>query len=290
MRTAVVTPSYEADFERCRLLCDSMDVRLTGQWTHYILVEQRDLAKFAALKGPRRVIVDERELLPDWLRPFPDPLSLGKRRIWLGLHAPPMRGWHMQQLRKLGVGRLLQEEAMFFADSDVVLTRSFDPANLWDGDKMRLYRQDNTVTADMHKHIKWIATSSRLLGRQDKVVEPPFPDYVNTLIGWRTDTLNAMLDHIEQANGVNWMRAIGKSRDISEAMLYGCYVDEILGGQGHVHTSKALCHVMWFREGRQRNHRELLDFMAQMEPHQIGIGVQSFIGFSAQQVRQAVLP
>ena len=55
MRTAVVTASYAADFERCRLLGDSMDARLEGDWTHYILVERRDLERFSALSGPRRV-------------------------------------------------------------------------------------------------------------------------------------------------------------------------------------------------------------------------------------------
>ena len=290
MRTAVVTASYAADLERCRLLCDSMDVWLQGDWTHYILVERRDLKLFRALVGPRRVVVDEREILPDWLRPFPDPLSFGHRRMWLGPHAMPLRGWHVQQLRRLGMGRLLDEPAIFSADSDVALLRTFDPAGLWQGDRLKLYRRDNAVTAAMADHLRWVERTDALLGRAGETGPPPHHDYINTLIGWRTDTLRALLEHVENVNGENWMRAIARSRAISECTLYGRFVDEVCEGAGHVHTDRALCHVMWNGDGRAPQSGDIAGFLAGMEPQQIGIGIQSFIGHDLADIRRAVLP
>ena len=91
---AVVTASYAPDFERCRLLCETLDRHVSGAAHHYILVEHRDVALFRQLETDRRTVVDERDLLPRWLRAFDDPLSLFRRRVWLSLKTQPLRGWH----------------------------------------------------------------------------------------------------------------------------------------------------------------------------------------------------
>lgn len=289
MRTAVMTASHAADYERCRLLCDSMDARLKGNWNHYILVEQRDVARFKTLQDTRRHIIDEREILPDWLRPYPDPLAFGRRRIWLGPHAVPLRGWHVQQLRRLGMGRLVEEDTIFSADSDVALVRDFDPAELWQQNRLRLYRRDNAMPLERADHRSWVKRADSLLGQPQQSGSRPCHDYINTLIGWRTDTLAALLDRIEDVSGTNWMRAVAASRAMSECTLYGRFVDDCLHGEGHVHSADALCHVMWFASG-QGYQPDLRAFVRQLEPHQVGIGIQSFIGFELGDVREIVLP
>jgi hypothetical protein len=47
--TAIVTASYAPDFERCRLLCETMDRFVSGFSKHYLLVEHGDVATFRAL-------------------------------------------------------------------------------------------------------------------------------------------------------------------------------------------------------------------------------------------------
>ncbi|OWK21969.1 hypothetical protein AJ88_13520 [Mesorhizobium amorphae CCBAU 01583] len=59
---AVVTASYAPDFERCRLLCETMDRQVSGVVHHYILVEHRDVALFRQLETGSRTVVDERDL------------------------------------------------------------------------------------------------------------------------------------------------------------------------------------------------------------------------------------
>lgn len=287
-RTAVITASYAKDLERCRLLCDSLDHRLQGHWNHYILVEAGDLARFSALSGPRRHIVDEREVLPNWLRPFPDPVSLARRRVWLSPFTPPLRGWHVQQLRRLGMGRMLEEETIFSADSDVVLVRDFDPADLWQEGRMRLYRRENGVSAAMQKHVAWVRRANRLLGCADET-DAPYHDYISTLIGWRSDTLRGLLDHIEAVRGVGWVRAVAANRSISECTLYGVYVDRVLSTGGHFHCDKPLCRVMWFGPERHAQKQSLSSFLNGMEPGQVGIGIQSFIDYDLDEIRRVVL-
>ena len=46
MKTALVTASYHKDFERCKLLCETVDRHVSGFTNHYILVEPRDVPLF----------------------------------------------------------------------------------------------------------------------------------------------------------------------------------------------------------------------------------------------------
>jgi hypothetical protein len=288
MSTAVVTASYAADFERCRLLCESMDARLKGDWTHYILVAPFDVALFRSFEGPRRRVVSERDLLPSWLRAVPDPVSRGRRKLWLSPFGLPLRGWHVQQLRRLALSRHISEAAMFSIDSDVVLLRDFDPAALWRDGRLALYRRPGGIQPVMpSNHLEWLAHSDRLLG-----IGPyrlPADDYINTLIGWRSDTCRALLDYVESRHGCGWVRAMIRSRQFSECLIYGRFVDEVLNGEGHFSTDEALCHVLWREDSHARGAEGLKHFLAEMAPHQIGIGVQSFIGHDLADIRSLAL-
>ncbi len=43
-RTAIVTASYDKDFDRCALLCETIDRYTSGFDKHYLLVAHRDVA------------------------------------------------------------------------------------------------------------------------------------------------------------------------------------------------------------------------------------------------------
>lgn len=288
MRTAVVTASYINDFDRCRLMCESMDQRLKGDWHHYILVTSSDVALFRALEGPRRQVIDERDLLPSWLVSMPDPISVGRRRMWVNPYSLPLRGWHVQQLRRLALARFIDEPVMFAVDSDVVFLRDFNPADLWLGDRLALYRIDGGVGEVMNSnHLEWLSHSDRLLGIGPYTL--PAHDYISTLIAWRSDTCRALLDHIEGLHGRNWVRAMVRSRQFSECMIYGRFVDEVLMGAGHRASAQGLCHILWIDGDYPRDIGGIRSFMRGMEPHQIGIGLQSFIGHDLDDIRHLVM-
>ena len=122
-KTALVTASYAPDFERCRLLCETIDRFVAGYTKHYILVEHRDVALFKQLESSRRVVIDENDLLPRWIRPFPDPSNFGHRRIWLSPRTMPLRGWHVQQFRRIAIAAHTDEDAFFYIDSDVAFLK-----------------------------------------------------------------------------------------------------------------------------------------------------------------------
>ncbi|WP_256753912.1 DUF6492 family protein [Mesorhizobium sp. Mes31] len=282
---AVVTASYAPDFERCRLLCETVDRHVSGAAHHYILVEHRDVALFRQLKTNRRTVVDERELLPHWLRAFDDPLSLFRRRIWLSLKTQPLRGWHVQQLRRIAIAAHAREDVLIFCDSDVAFLKPFDCGAFWRDGKVRLFRRDGVLADEGHEeHRVWSRNAGAALGIDPSRTSTH--DYISTLIAWRRDTVLAMCGEIEKVHARGWVEVVGSARKFSECMIYGRYVDDLLSGAGHFHGSEEFCRVHW--TGEALSDDEFRRFIAAMAPEQVAIGMQSFIGTDIGRIRRLI--
>ena len=279
--SALVTASYLPDLERCRLLCETIDKHVSGHSHHYLLVASNDVASFRELEGPRRTVVDERDLLPGWLRSFPDPLSRFRKRIWLSFRTMPLRGWHVQQLRRIAIAGHIGEDGLIFCDSDVAFLRPFDCATIWRDGDLRLFRRENGLSRpDLDDQRLWAANAGKTLG----LAATPRHDYIATVIAWRRDAAVAMCRHIEETTGKQWVAAIGSNRRFSECMLYGRYADEVLQGEGHFHESNELCRVYW--TGPALSDATFAEFLASMTPDQVAIGMQSFIGTDIGRIRR----
>jgi hypothetical protein len=286
LKTALVTASYAPDFERCRLLCETIDRFITGYTKHYILVEHRDVALFKQLETQNRIVVSENDLLPRWIRPFPDPSNFGRRRIWLSPRTVPLRGWHVQQFRRIAIAKHADDDAFFYIDSDVTFLKPFDCASIWHGEDLRLFRRDGDLLRPVPGDQRiWSENAGKLL--RIVPLNPAGHDYIGTLIAWRRDSLLGMCDHIEKISGRHWVAAIGRERRFSECMIYGRYVDEVLMAQGHYHDGDELCRIHWFAPAP--TDAELLTFVAEMAPHQVAIGIQSFIGDDTARIRKLLL-
>ena len=282
---AIVTASYAPDFERCRLLCETLDRHVSGAAHHYILVEHRDINLFRQLETGHRSVVDERELLPRWLHAFDDPLSLFRRRVWLSLKTQPLRGWHVQQLRRIAIAAHAREDVLIFCDSDVAFVKPFDCGAFWRDGKARLFRRDGVLADEGHdEHRIWSRNAGAALG-----IDPSrtsIHDYISTLIAWRRDTVRAMCDEIEKVHARGWVEVVGSARKFSECMIYGRYVDDLLEGAGHFHGSDEFCRVHW--TGEALSDDEFRRFLGAMAPEQVAIGMQSFIGTDIGRIRRLI--
>lgn len=281
---AMVTASYAPDFARCRLLCETADRHVSGMAHHYILVEGRDIALFRQLETPRRTVVDERDILPAWLRPYDDPLSGFRRRIWLSLRTQPLRGWHVQQLRRIAIAAHVEQQLLVFCDSDVAFVKPFDMARFRRHGLTRLFRRDGALSAPgLEGHRVWSANAGRVLGLSGKSTH----DYVSTLISWDRDTVRAMCERIEAVTGKSWVAALGARRRFSECLLYGRFVDEFRAGAGHFHGSEEFCRVHW--TGEPLDDAGFRRFIETMSDDQFAIGMQSFIGTDVGRIRKLLL-
>ncbi|PYE90340.1 DUF6492 family protein [Phyllobacterium leguminum] len=286
MKTAIVTASYARDFERCRLLCESIDRFVTGAEKHYLLVAGHDVALFRRLAGHTREVIDERDLLPSWLHNIPDPTAFFRRRVWLSTHTPPLHGWHVQQLRRIAIAEKVQETAFLYCDSDVAFLKPFALSSLWRGEALRLYRRDGALPLDSGLgHEKWHANAGFALALPPQLSAPH--EYISNMVHWRRDAVTSMIGHIEQSHGRHWVEAIAARRHFSECLLYGRYIDEALGGRGHFHDDVPLCRTYWFAPAP--TDEEFRAFVADMAPEQVAVAVQSFIGVDTDHIRRLIM-
>ncbi len=197
------------------------------------------------------------------------------RRGW------PVRGWVMQQLVKLSANRATTAEFLLFADSDLQFLRDFDTRRFYRNGKLRLHRVPDAMNEGRHR--RWHTRAGSLLGEQRDYFGS---DYVGQLITWRRSNLVALQRHIEKVQRRPWHVAVSRSLDISEYILYGSFVEHVLGDEcnGHFYDSTDPCHCCWF----DFEARELLDGKRRLAPEAVALLVQSNLGLAPAQ-EQAVL-
>jgi len=277
-RIALVTASYVGDFERCVLLCDSIDRFVQNRPDHFILVDHDDYPLFLKLTGPRRHIINELDILPRWLHSARQGFSKSSRKIWFSSRTWPMRGWHVQQLRRIAIAQYLGHDGLLYCDSDSLFVKPFNLDALWRDNELRLYRNPQGINDSLPgggvEHKKWTRCAAALNGLAPPVY--PAHDYINNLVSWRREDVIGMCENIERITGRHWVAAIGSNRTFSECQIYGAYVDGVLEGRGHWHAPSSLCQTYWAGDALTAN--TATGFVDQMDPKQVAIGIQSFTG------------
>jgi hypothetical protein len=240
-----------------------------------IIVDRADLPMFRELESGRRRVVTTEDVLP--------------RRVWrletrrLGLRSnvflhlgKPVRGWLVQQLAKLAACRELSADVIVHADSDVALVREFQAESLVDDEhRVRLYRAPGAIGGDMPEHVTWHRTAERLLGLDPSPI--PLPDYITSLVPWRRDNVLALLDYLDGRSGRSWMRTISSAWHISEYVLYGRFVSDVLGEAGaQFATASSLCHDYWLHEPLSEDQIE--DLLHGMSEHEVGLSITAKAG------------
>jgi Family of unknown function (DUF6492) len=241
---AFVTVSYGPDRDRCALLSRSLEV-FAPTVEHWIVVDRTDLPLFRTLGNDRTTLLTTEDVLPVWLRRF-DLRRIGLRsNLWIQARGRPIRGWLVQQLIKLAVSRELRADVLVHVDSDVVLMRPFRVSLVTDRDeRVRMFRQPDTIDEALPSHVRWHRTAERLLGIGR--AQLPMADFITSFVPWKRGNAMALLDHIERTTGRHWLRALAAAWDVSEYILYGRFVLDVLGETaGQYVTSSSLCRDYW---------------------------------------------
>jgi hypothetical protein len=94
-------------------------------------------------------------------------------------------------------------------------------------------------------HVTWHHSICRLLN-----VEPdplPMDDYVGNVISWDRRVLAGARSRVEAITGMPWHVAYTRARKVGEQMLYGLYVDKVLGedAAGVWVDERPWCHTYW---------------------------------------------
>jgi hypothetical protein len=237
---AVITPSYAPDIELCRDLNASVLAHTPPSVVHHIITPHRDLRLFARLRGPRTEVWSVGQLLPRHV------VAVPAANFWLNLRrpVPPVRGWVMQQLVKLQAAAQIEADVLLMADSDVLFVRPVTAGTFRPDGRLRFYRKDAGVDERLPRHLIWHDVARGLLGIPP--ARPPLPDYISALSAWDRDTVLALRDRIQETTSRPWLDALAARLHVSEFILYGVFVDEVLGSCAHVAPSESmLCHSYW---------------------------------------------
>ncbi|HYW62193.1 MAG TPA: DUF6492 family protein [Bradyrhizobium sp.] len=282
---ALLTPTYGRDLELCTLLCESVDRHVTSFSKHYLLVPDCDLPLFAHLASERREVIPASRFLPRWLRPLPRMIQRKRRQYWWSFRTKPVSGWHVQQLLKIAATMSLPYERYCILDSDVVFFRDFDLAQFKVPNPIPLFGLPDEVVATQPRHSRWVTTSHELLGLP--VPPLPAPDFIGHIIFWDRRTTAAMVAQIEKVNNLHWIEALCRTREFSEYMLYGYFVQQHAHFAGvHTPTLRTQCVSYW--ENLKLGKNELNDLLRRANADDVAFSVASFSGTPVATIRAAV--
>ena len=260
---AIITPSYPPDLERCALLVESLD-RCCPHSRHYLIVDRRDIGPFRILASSRTELIESEALIEPWLRRLPS-----HHGFWVSFRALPVRGWMMQQIRKIAVANALSCPNLVYCDSDMAFIRPFGLPDLMKGGALGLLDvpyQDEQVR-------RWTKDARRLLRLPRKSGETR--GHVGQMVCWRRDNVLAMQQRIEATCGISWQQALARLRTVSEYILYGVFVREVIGygASGQKPSQIPLVKTSW--DSDMTTPQGINDFFEQFDPRTIAIMAHS---------------
>ncbi len=269
---AIITPSYAPDFERCRLLSLSIQKYVSPCITHYIIVDRRDLLLFRQLQGPNTEILTVESLLPWWIQRIPL-LKNG----WLSLKTLPIRNWIIQQIVKILVAELINQDVLVFVDSDTAFVRPFNLESFIRDDQVRLFREP---PYDVAAHVKGHKTANQLLGISN--VNYPDPGYIGNVITWRRENVYKLYQKLESISGKGWIETLANSWNLAEYILYGVFVDYFLQEEsGHYYDSQKISHEYW--NPQPLSNEQLQNFLAEIQPEHVAVMISAKAGIPVEQ-------
>ena len=234
----VITPSYEPDLRLCEALCRSVELYFPTA-RHVIVVDRRDRVHFRHLEHGRTEVVVKQDMLPRSLVPVP------RTNRWLSPWTRrPLRGWLIQQIVKFAAAAHFDARTLLLIDSDTFLISPVSGPDLSKNGKLRFYRQDGGITSTMLDHIRWYRNAHRLLGLADPG-PPPYPDYISSFVAWDRPTVTQLLARLEEVNGMSWTRTIVTNPQLSEFLLYGVFVDQVVKAPSVFATNDDRCLTYW---------------------------------------------
>ncbi len=237
---AIVTPSFYRDFEQCGLLAESVLRFVPPDVHHYLLIDRRDEALFAPLRGPRTHLATKEDILPWWLAQVPV-----MRSWWASLKSPPVRGWIVQQLTKLSVNFAVPSDVFVFLDSGAFFVQPYDPRERLRGDRAPLFREEGPANRTAF-NTRWHRIAAGLLGLEKK--NDYTTSYVGNLVYWRRDNLVRLQRHIAEVAQLSeeWVTALCRLPTLSEYVLYGMFCEHVLGARsGHYFESTIHAYSHW---------------------------------------------
>jgi hypothetical protein len=268
MKIALITPTYARDRHLLDISCAHVDRYCEGNIEHVIIPSRAERDIFKHLSGLRRRIIYKEDIFDQFVRRLPFPIR-GKE-IFFFDYVFPVRGWIIQQLLKFCAPDVTDADVFVFLDSDVFPIRRFSAANFVLDGRVRLLKKPGF--ADIQPHRKWHRSAGRLFGLPEKSYYGA--DYIGHFVSWRRDTCVELRKFLEEKWGTRWPRLLSREANISEYILYGIFVDQVLSGDPcrHYMAKGELCLSSWYFDSNKDLTSQLIE--ALLDDH-LAVNLQS---------------
>jgi hypothetical protein len=267
-RIGVITKSFAPDFDLCATLNRSVLENTPDTVLHHIIVPRLDHDLFSTLAAPRTRIRYEDEFLPRTFVRMP----FFNITINLSRPFPPVRGWILQQVVKLAAIAASEDDAALVVDSDVEFIRPFSADTFINNGNVRFYCKPNQLDERLPRHMTWHRVARKLLGLP--VAASPYSDYISSPLAWNPVIVRQMLARVEATTRRPWPTAIAGLIDFSECVLYGVFVDQVVGSPANSFVSDdALCLSYW--EHSPLDARGAADFIRGVRATDIAVMIPS---------------
>jgi hypothetical protein len=291
---AILTPSYAPDFDDFAELHRSVLQFTDPTVLHYVVVPDEDLPLFGRLRSNRMVLVGYRGLLPSsflstaWFARAAGRIprmprgarfiAVNTRHPW-----PPLRGWLLQQVVKLGMAMRAECDTLVVIDSDAQLIRPITDQTFASSGAVRFYRSPGAITAGMARHVTWHQTARRMLGVPPDG-PPPHADPIGSLVSWDPEVVRGCTARIAEVASRPWETAVSREWEFSEYVLYGEYLAEFgTPRQLSFTADDSLCHSHW--DSHPLDAESARRFVDSIAPHDVAVHVQSTSHTSPEVVR-----
>jgi|SRR5215217_3765364 len=237
----ILTKTYAPDLELFEDLHASVAKFTDDHVVHRVVVDDADRDLFERFQSERCQIRGVQETLSRAFVKVPTKnLMINLRHPW-----PPVRGWVLQQLVKLSMAERSDADVILLIDSDVVLTKPVDASTFLNDGKPVFSRLEGGVHGGMGRHIRWHKAAREMLGLSNEVVGP-VNDYVDAFNIWSPDVVRRLCSRVSDKSGKPWQTVFAANLHVSEFILYGVFVDEVLGEHAPVSAvNRMRCHNYW---------------------------------------------
>lgn len=235
---AIITPSYYADYERCKLLVETVKKFIPDHVIHYLVIDKRDIPLFEPLTDKRTKILVVENITPWWISRIP-----GVKKFWWSWRSIPIKNWILQQIVKLSVANEISQDVLLFVDSDVFFVKPFDPKTLEKDGKVPLFmelgqieksRINKDQTIWFERNDTWHQVAAKLIGLAPEAQYDT--NFIGNIIPWRKENVIELHKHLTKINKRNWVLTIANKWMFSEYVLYGLYITQSkLEESGHYH-------------------------------------------------------
>lgn len=267
LSSALVTVTFWKDFDRFKILAESVDRWVAPDVPHYVFVDRADLDLFRPYASGRRTILVVEDLLPRWLVKLP-----WKSPFWLSLRSRPVKNWILQQIVKLSIPGALTEDVLYHVDSDVFFTAEFDPSS-WVADGRAPLHVHPGNRGLLTEQIVWHDGAARMLGVPE--LHDDDRNYVRTVVPWDRQVALDCLARVSEVGGRPWQQVIAKEWRFSEYTLYGTYAERVLADPDTRLRAYGTDFINEYWKAEPLDEAGLRAFRESTEPHQFAVLIQS---------------